>query len=166
MIKRADYFRYHKLLAQGIRDEELLSKMISDALETAHRILDNSQAILNPEAGTWCECGCRAEWDPRLTCWRCTHCGKHTDWTASYEEEEAYTEQTGKLMYLIHELEEAGPRERGAWFEALMEFWHASGCMARFYIQGGMLTLTKFEREFPETWEPVVPAHFRKRSTQ
>lgn len=144
MIKRADYLNYHKLLQdKGVMDNDLLEEMIENALEEAYLILDNSHHILAPEDGYDCDCGYTAEWNAPN--WTCPNCGHIYSWDELYENVETYTEQEGKLVNIIGHLENAEDlHHRAAWFEILLQFTHGSGRMAKYFIEGGYMTLSEF----------------------
>lgn len=149
MIRRVDYFKYHRLLSQGILDDELLEKMIYDLGEEIEKIARLTDLRHNPEWGKICDsCGdvmAFVDVPGDYGDWVCSCCGAKDNWWGYLESQEwRYTDGASGLVKAYHAVLSAKDNTRRALFEKVLQLYHMSGALAPWLIEGGCQTLDEF----------------------
>ena len=159
MIKRSDYFRYHELLAMGVKDTDLLDAMVYDVLEKGDQIVCNSLIRHWPDEYSP-ECPNCYEPDMQYINEICPNddddcgyytcdCGAILGWWEYLESKNwHYTDNHRKLDLLLYHLSESKTyRGKGAYLEAILQFVHGMGPIASWFIQGGSKTISEFRQD-------------------
>ena len=164
MIKRSDYFRYHELLAMGIRDTELLLSMAYNAIETGERILKNSYIRHWPNNNSPNCPNCNDDYCVKFVddnlCdeeeegyYECDNCGWIISWWSYLENDNwHYTDRIEGLHKFVCNLkiELENPQRHyyyeqiGVELETLIQIVHGSGSMSSWFVQGGDMTISEF----------------------
>lgn len=163
-IKRRDYYKYHKDLLMGIKNEMLLNKMIIDLEEAVEYILTNSDMNQNPESVYRCPlCGDEESllWFPgeddgyievisdlEMGHWECGSCGEKIGYEDYFQQRAdkkgtwVYTQQGRSLLEALNNTTQAKDYiHRHSFFEVAIQFMHGSGSMAEWLIEGGDSTI-------------------------
>jgi len=151
MIRRADYFHYHRQLQLGIVDEVLLERMIYDLGETVEEIARLTQLRHYPNSGKDCDtCGTLMEFyegtpDHLYGYWLCEDCGALDDWWDYLESHDwHYSDCAEGLVQYFCEMERATGGVRRVLFERVLQIYHLSGPLTPWLIEGGTATLDAF----------------------
>lgn len=163
-VKALEYMKFVKLLSKGIKDDELLEKMIYDLEPAVERVIQNSEIRHNPDSNNPWGNDVDAEYfdenHPNYEPQRDSEAGtgywinNETDEIISYEKYfESHKDEYGHWMYsdaymrLLSWWEELKSERdfdtRVVYFERFMQFIHGIGDSAHWFIEGGSSTVDR-----------------------